>query len=122
MKNVNDMNQEELLRELVRRQRQTQLCGWILVVCVIALLASLALLAPPLLRTLEQITAALGEVQTALRDAQGMFSQLNTLFDENAGNLTQALERISQLDLDSLNASIQNLNTVIAPLARIFGG
>ncbi len=89
-----------------------------------------------------------GQLQTILNDAQRTFQSLNTLstqieqanipamFDnvemlvQNAqqtmadatGGVDQAIKKIDEVDIDTLNKAIADLAAVVEPIAKLFGG
>ncbi|MDO4333667.1 MAG: hypothetical protein Q4C58_13415 [Eubacteriales bacterium] len=96
-------------------------------VLTIALLAVLLRVVPPLLGTLDQAVEALEQasetmelVDDTLTDIQGLFEE-DGLVGQSGEALAQATQKISEMDIESLNAAIKNLGDVVEPLAEFFG-
>ena len=59
---------------------------------------------------------------STLRSVETMVQNTNALIEENAEALTGTVEQFSQIDFEGLNSSIQDLQDIISPIARLFGG
>lgn len=102
-------------------------------VLTIALLVVLLKVIPPLLNTMDKALAALDQTVTALdqasdtlelvddtlTDIQGLFDE-DGLVGQSSEALAQATEKMSQMDIDSLNRAIRDLGAVVEPLANFF--
>ena len=71
--------------------------------------------AETVLTNLESVTAELAEV-----DLGSMVSNVDTLVADSQEGVKQALEKINELDIDSLNRAIADLSAVVKPLADFF--
>ena len=102
-------------------------------VLVAALLAVLLKLVPPVLNTMEQAVSAMEQATDTLEQASGTLevvddtlADIQTLFEEDglvgqsSAALTQATEKISQMDIEELNKAIADLGAVVEPLANFF--
>ena len=67
------------------------------------------------LTNLESVTAELAEV-----DLGSMVSNVDTLVADSQEGVKQALDKINELDIDSLNRAIADLSAVVKPLADFF--
>lgn len=95
-------------------------------VLTVALLLVLLKVIPPLLGTmdkavtaLDQATGTLELVDDTLVDIQGLFEE-DGLVGQSSEALTQATAKISEMDIESLNAAIKDLGDVVEPLANFF--
>ncbi len=102
-------------------------CGMFLVMLYIAVS-----LVPRAVDTLENANDALDSIHGTIADAQdtlgdikGMSKSLtqtsdamNDLIVNNAGTLTESVEKLSNLDIDGLNQGIQDLQDALGPLAE----
>lgn len=102
-------------------------------VLTIAVLVVLLKVIPPLLNTMDKALAALDQAVTALDqasdtlelvddtlvDIQGLFEE-DGLVGQSSEALTQATEKISEMDIDNLNRAIKDLGDVVEPLANFF--
>lgn len=50
-----------------------------------------------------------------------MIEDLNALVSGSRDGISEAIGKIAAIDIDSLNEAIQDLKTVIQPLARLLG-
>ena len=45
----------------------------------------------------------------------------DAIVEENTGTVAEAMQKLNQVDLDSLNSSISSLSAILEPLAAFFG-
>lgn len=102
--------------------------GMLLVVIVCALV-----LTPKMLSTFRQIDTVMGEMESVLTDLEsasnalagadvaGMLEGVNTLVEDSQTGVAEAVEKISALDIETMNEAIADLKAVVEPLARLFG-
>lgn len=95
-------------------------------VLTVALLLVLLKVIPPLLGTMDKAVAALDQatdtlelVDDTLVDIQGLFEE-DGLVGQSSEALAQATAKISEMDIESLNAAIKDLGDVVEPLANFF--
>ena len=138
-KKIEDMNEQELLRELLSEQKKSARNSWIAMIAVVvmtaALLIGFGMVLPKVTRTLDAAYTTLNEGETLLKQAEEMVEQakhsltevdvmvgsVNKLVEDNTEDLTEAMDKLNSLDIEKLNQSIEDLNAVIAPLAKLFG-
>ena len=138
-KKIEDMNEQELLRELLSEQTKSARNSWIAMIAVVvmtaALLIGFGMVLPRTIRTLDAAYTTLNEGETLLKQAEEMVEQakhslaevdvmvgsVNKLVEDNTEDLTEAMDKLNSLDIEKLNQSIEDLNAVIAPLAKLFG-
>ena len=125
------MTEHELLVELVRQQDETARRGKIFValmavVAAVALISALILI-PNMSRTqaeAEQLIlsakTSLEEVDVMVKNIEDLSVNVNTLVTDNADALTDSMEKIKNIDFNSLNRSIKNLSGILEPLAEFF--
>ena len=79
---------------------------------------------------IDEITVLTTELNTVLEESQitELLNNANTLIEESGDALTKALEdvdealgTVSQIDIETLNSAIADLQKVIQPLAKLFG-
>ena len=84
---------------------------------------------------MEQAEKAMGEVEKAMKDAEKALGQaqdsldkiddmvdgVNTVVEQNAKNLTDAMRKLNGIDFDTLNDSIKALYDVLTPIQNFFG-
>ena len=119
-KKLEEMNEQELLRELVTRHDKQKLVGWIAAAAVsvlaIVLLISAVILVPRFVRTLEQADATLAQAKDMC-----MIEHIDKLVQANTESLTETVEKLNAVDFEKLAKAIDDLSKVISPLSRLFG-
>ena len=150
-KKYEDMTEKELLIEILKSQKQDAKSEKVSAVAngllVVVLIAALAILLPPVLKTLavvnttlettngilaqatvtiEQANTAVAEVGTFIGSAEGTLEDLGTVLDsvntlvvDNTGYLTESMENLSNIDFEGLNNSISSLESIVTPLAKM---
>lgn len=74
------------------------------------------------LTNLESTTAELSDLVPQLsRSVPALIGNLDALVQTSSEEITTALQKISSLDVDSLNTAIRDLQSIVEPLARLFG-
>ncbi len=80
----------------------------------------------------EQANSMMGEIQDvvtnldkssqelAATDLNGMLDNVNSLVETSEKSVQDTVQKIDDIDLDSLNKAIKDLSTVISPLAKLF--
>ena len=151
-KKLEEMDELELLRELVRRHDRQKIVGWIaaggVAALALILLISALVLIPRVLSTLERANATLEQADTTLAETETLVRQgqeeLKTMDDlitqtresfegidgmiENVGKvvtgitdtLQEPLDKLNAIDFEKLSKAIEDLNSVISPLAKFF--
>ena len=106
---------ETLLREqlkvMKRQLRLSRLGTGIAGIAVIALIAALVLVVPQAVQSLSSANRLLNET----------IKDIDELAKSSQQDMSQTMDKLNQLDLDSLNAAIQNLENTTRPLADLFG-
>lgn len=72
--------------------------------------------AETVLGNLESVTSELAQV-----DLGSMVSNVDALVSDSQEGVKQALDKINELDISSLNQAIADLSAVVKPLADFFG-
>ena len=96
-------------------------------VCVLVIVIfCAAVLLPRVLHTLDQMDVVMTELETisgdiARTDISGMLEHVDSLVQTSEEGMVEAMEKISGLDIESLNEAIRDLQTVVEPMARLFG-
>ncbi len=136
----------ELLSALVREQKKTTLFLKIVAVLMAVLLVTVFLIAavivPKMNRTLKQAETVLADAEllagatgTALEDIPELLSQcqgsltgidemvgnVNDLVENNTEAITESIEKLNNVDFETLNQSISELHSILEPIANFFG-
>lgn len=113
-----DIGKKQL--DILKRQLwYSRISAIAIVILVLVLSISVVTIVPKLnqvLVELEQITADLSD-----EDIQKMVKNINDLTEASQKGVQQATDKLNKIDLESLNEAIDDLNSVVSPLARLFG-
>ena len=84
-------------------------------------------LVPQVINTLNSINkvavdaeAAIGDVEVMVSEITSASKNLNKLVDDNDEKLTEAVNNMSNVDFDGLNAAIKDLQDTVGPMASFF--
>ena len=84
-------------------------------------------LVPQVINTLNSINKVAVDAEAAIGDVEVMVSEittasknLNQLVDDNDEKLTEAVNNLSSVDFDGLNAAIGDLQDTVGPMAAFF--
>ena len=71
----------------------------------------------------EQVLGNLANVTKELEQADlpGLIDNLNNLVEESGEGIQEAMETLGNVDIDTLNQAIGDLQAIVEPLARLFG-
>ena len=58
--------------------------------------------------------------ELAAIDLNDMLDNVNTLVDTSEKRLVETVEKLDNIDLESLNKAIKDLSSIISPLAKLF--
>ena len=123
MNNVMEKSTEELLGELVAYQkkevRQTRLATFVNILLVLAVLAALALVVPRALKLVAGAEAAMAKVDRLTASAEELIGNANAMVTENTDAVNETIQKLSEVDFDSLNATIHDLEDAIRPVAEL---
>ena len=130
-KNIEEMNERELLAELIRLQAKSSKSGKILVaimsVIVAIVIATAIIVLPPALRILNEtntlVTSAeqtIGEVDVMIKGIQNVTGGISELVEDNREAVTESVLKLKDIDIESLNKSIKEFADVLEPLANFF--
>lgn len=119
LREISRQNAEQLT--LMKKQlRLVRILALILVIALVVLAMALGSTVNKVNRTIEHIETVSADLAKA--DWTGMVENINTLVESSQASLGQATAKIDSIDIETLNQSIQDLSTVIGPIARLFGG
>lgn len=76
--------------------------------------------------TLEEVNVGVEELnktatQLSKIDFKGLVDDTQKMVNDGSEGITQAIGKIQDLDIDSLNEAITDLGTIVDPLAKLFG-
>ena len=135
---INDMSDHELLVALLKEQKKASKRSLItavsLAIMCIALCAAVLIIVPKVNSTLnnayqaidniETVVAnadkALGSVEKSLTGIDEMVKNVDKVVVDNTDSVGKTVERMSKIDIESLNKSIKDLSDIIGPMAKFF--
>ena len=95
------------------------------VLALVVVIVCVAVLMPRVLQTFDQADAILADLEAVTsqlaESLPQMIEDLNALVSGSRDGISEAIGKIAAIDIDSLNEAIQDLKTVIQPLARLLG-
>ena len=93
----------------------------------LVVLVTAMILVPQVVNTLNSINkvavdaeAAIGDVEVMVSEITSASKNLNKLVDDNDEKLTEAVNNLSSVDFDGLNAAIKDLQDTVGPMASFF--
>jgi Fe2+ transport system protein B len=132
LQEIQDDNEKQM--KYVRTQlRLTQLSTVVLIAVIVFLLIGVSSYIPKVnaliddssaimkqasgvLTNLDSVTAELADA-----DITGMLDDVDSLVVSSEESMADALKKIEDIDIDTLNSAIKDLESVVKPLAKLFG-
>ena len=84
------------------------------------LLIAVAVLVPKVTITLDNANVALEQISHTAGQMDEVLTSVETLVEDSSAGVTQALDNMNSIDFDTLNKSIEDLNSVVSPLSNFF--
>ncbi len=130
---------QSLQLDLMRKQLLwIKILTGMMAVLILFLVVSITSLSSKIVQTLGSFDSVLSDLQVITSDLKdtlestdlsGMLKNANGMIEEVGDNLTksvqgiqEALKKINSIDFKSLNSAIADLQKVVSPLAKLFGG
>ena len=135
--NVSSTDNAELLRQILdttKKQARYSRLAMIFTGGVFAVMAVMAIMIVPGVvtaleganRTIIQAESAVNEANTTLQQVQTMTGSItntsenvNSMVTDNSAALTDAVQKLSEIDFDGLNTAIGDLQNAVGPLSRM---
>ena len=89
------------------------------VLCVIVLLPRVNTIMNDLEVSMTGVKTAAGQLENM--DLEKLFADLDSLVSSSEESMSQAMEKLDAIDMDTLNEAIQDLANIVRPLSRLFG-
>ena len=122
-----DSTNEDLMSVLVKLQKKQLFYNRVIAVLLLVFVLVLLCFLPSIFRTLKTAEATLVNANEAVLQAKDAIEQAETTLEdvsrfanEGTKGLTESLEKIQSIDIDSLNKDIENLGAVVEPMAKFF--
>ena len=130
-KDLEAMEDKELLIELVKSQRKDALGQRITAIATLgmfaALVIALVIIVPKVVATIDQVQTTITETENLVKQAEetmsgidSMVANVDSLVVENTESVNKAMEDLNNIDFETLNQGIQDLSDVVEPLANFF--
>lgn len=99
-----------------------------------ASVAALAIVVYMVSTLMPQVNSLLGDMQVTMTnvekittdiaqvDVQGMAGDIDSLVNTSEKSINEAMNQLTSIDFEGLNSAIEDLQNVISPLSRLFGG
>ena len=118
-----NMNQNEtvILLQQIKEQNKKKLfytrCTTVLflIICVVVLV-----IVPSIISTLNTVRNTMVHLNNTITTMDDALESVMELAETGSTSMQQALEKIDSIDIGTLNQSIQDLNTVVKPMANLF--
>lgn len=93
------------------------------VVCAAVLLVSFVLIVPRMVKALDQAQTTMDQVSQMAEQTQQIYDGVSTISESVKGVVAEGISgsSLGSLDVDSLNESIQDLQSILEPLAKLMG-
>lgn len=137
-KEFSGLSDRELLIELVKEQKKSSRRSLITAISLVAIClifgAVVLIIVPKVISTLNNAYQAIDRIQTVAANADKAIESVEQSLDgidemvknvdkvvvDNSDAVGQTVEKVSSIDIASLNKSIKELSEIIEPLARFF--
>ena len=121
-----------LLKELIDKGRKQLIYTRILAATLCGILAAviiaLCIIVPPAVKTIKHVDEAvvsasstLEKADEAIKGIDSMTSEVTEFIETNSEAVSGSMQKLQNIDFDGLNKAIQNLESVVEPLAKLFG-
>ena len=116
---------EEIARNTRASKKNTRTFLTIIAACMAVLTLTIIITCVSVTKSVnkavEDLEATTESINTLTKDAQVVINKAQTMLEDNEVAITQTMEKINNIDFDSLNNSIKSLSEVIEPLSKFFG-
>ncbi len=124
-KDLNALSDHDLLVYAAEETRKQTL--YTMIACIAAvfmaclLIAVLFIYQRPLSKSLDNINQTMADVQETLPLIEDTFGNVNSVVVENTEAINTSVQKISAINIDSLNDSIEKLGKILTPISNLFG-
>ncbi len=119
-----NMNQNEtvaLLQQIKDLNKKRLFYSRCIMIIFIVFCIILISIVPTVVSTLNTAQYTMEHLNQTISKTDEALDSVMELADTSASGMQNALEKINAIDIDSLNKGIEDLNTVIEPMANFFG-
>ncbi len=136
---------EELLQDILKYQKRssrlTRIAAIAALFLALVIAVALALVLPKAVKLIDNATESLAEVDgliedtekvmgdlnditvqvnTVITDAGVLIDNSNSMVEDNTDAITETVQKLNQVDFETLNKAINDLADVVEPLAKFF--
>ncbi len=122
-----DNANEDLMSVLVKLQKKQLFYNRVIAALLLIFVIALLCLLPSLFKTLKTAETTLTNANEAILQATDAIEQAKTTLEDvskfatdGSAGLSESLEKIQAIDIESLNKDIENLGAVVEPMAKFF--
>lgn len=111
---------EEFILEQKKHNKRQFIMMMVCMICCIGMFVAVAFTAFTIIPVVGDISVAVNDLATSLEaNLETLQTISDSIVNENlVGGLADGVERISSIDIDTLNSAIKDLQDVVAPLAK----
>lgn len=139
VENKTSKSTEELLTEILKYQKRgsriTRIASFAVIAIVVAIAVCLVLLMPKIVgfvdhaeTSLSQLDGVISETSSMMDEVNGLITEAGTLIDnsnkmvsENTDAVSETVQKLNNIDFETLNKAINELHDVVEPLSNFFG-
>ncbi len=126
-------NSELQVKYAKRQSRRSFITALSCFVMMLAVCAAVLVMLPHVNNIFDDVNEVFGDVNIIMNDMkvvtselaeadfEGMFDGVEDLIVEGSISLTEAMEKIDEIDIEGLNRAIKNLSDAVQPFAAFFG-
>ena len=108
---------QQLLSEIAdcqrRAQRRERITAIACIILALTLTTVCAVVIPRIMGIAGRIETALGDIEEITAGAETFFTNANAMVEENSQAMTDAVQKLNGVDIDTLNDAIGQLNEVV---------
>ena len=108
------MDDKKIMTQEEKNGKYLQVIMIAAVIMAVIAVISFVIVVPKAMKMLDQAQTTMTQASQALEDLDGITDSLNQLVNNSDGS------GLSDLDVDGLNESIQDLQKIVKPLANLF--
>ena len=105
----------QILKEQQKLLRVSRLRAALLLILVAAIVLSLLLVVPRVLRLADQAGTAIAEIERVMPELETLMEDAGTMVKQNG----EAMQKINGVDFDKLNQAINDLAAAVKPLGDV---
>ncbi len=129
MKKIEEMTDRELQEQILKYQRGSAARQAVLAIAAVLLVVLMAyvslMLVPKAMETMRNVdqlatdtNRVVMQAESSLGDIDKMVHNINEVVELNNEDLTVSIQKISEIDIESLNDSIKKFGDAIEPIAQ----